>query len=123
MTGGPVTKRHRKNPTTPPAPPERGPARPESGEQSGSTGRDPGAPSNNPGEDGKPGTGANTGQGNYGQSGFGQGGFGKGDGAAPNYQKDVPGRHDPRSHESNRGSGTSGPKEGKDSEKKSTPDS
>src|SRR5687768_4120789 len=102
---GSMTKRHRKTPRT--APEE--PARPEPGEQSGSTGRDTGPPSNNPGVDGKPGTGANTGQGNYGQSGYGQGGFGKGGNDAPNYQKDVPGREDPRSHKSNRGSGAPAP--------------
>lgn len=77
---------------------------PEPGEQSGSAGRDPGPPSDNPGVDGKPGTGDNTGQGNYGQSGFGQGGYRKGGDAVPNYQKDVAGR-DPRSKSSNHGSG------------------
>ncbi len=81
------------------------PARPEPGAQSGSTGRDAGPPSNNPGVDGKPGTGANTGQGNYGQSGYGQGGYRKGGDDAPAYQKDVPGRGAPRSRTSNRGSG------------------
>lgn len=62
---------------------KRKPVRPDPNEQSGSTGRDPGPPSDNPGEDGKPGTGANTGQGNYGQSGYGQNGYGKGPGAKP----------------------------------------
>jgi hypothetical protein len=81
------------------------PARPEPDEQSGSTGRDPGPPSNDTGVDGKPGTGANTGQGNYGQSGLGQGGYSKGGSDTPNYQKDVAGRKVPRSRDSNRGSG------------------
>ena len=54
------------------------PARPAPDDQSGSTGRNPGPPSENPGEDGKPGTGKNTGQGNYGQTGYGQNGYGKG---------------------------------------------
>ncbi len=81
------------------------PAEPEPGERSGSTGRDSGSPSNNPGVDGKPGTGANSGQGNYGQSGYGQGGYRKGGDDAPAYQKDVPGRGAPRSRTSNRGSG------------------
>jgi hypothetical protein len=57
------------------------PKRPDPDEQSGSTGRDPGPPSDDPGEDGKPGTGANTGQGNYGQSGYGQDGYHKGSGS------------------------------------------
>jgi len=97
-----MTKRHRKNPHRPPA---RDPARPEPNEQSGSTGRDPGPASDNPGVDGKPGTGANTGQGSYGQSGYGQGDYRKGGDAASTYQKGVPGRDDARSHTSNIGSG------------------
>jgi hypothetical protein len=83
------------------------PPRPD--EQSGSTGRDPGPPRKNPGVDGKPGTGDNTGQGNYGQSGYGEGGFGKGDAERSSYQKDVPGRLDPGSPDSNRGSGSADP--------------
>jgi hypothetical protein len=88
---------------------------PEANEQSGSTGRNPGPPLDNPGVDGKPGSGANTGQGNYGQSGYGQsgyskGGYGKGGSEkggpeTSSYQKDVPGRLDPDSRSSNRGSG------------------
>jgi hypothetical protein len=97
-----MTKRHRKNPHSPPA---RDPARPDPDEQSGSTGRDPGPSSDNPGVDGKPGTGANTGQGNYGQSGYGQGGYRKGGDSAPTYQKGVPGRDDARSRTSNIESG------------------
>jgi hypothetical protein len=97
-----MTKRYRKNPHLPPA---RDPARPEPNEQSGSTGRDPGPASDNPGVDGKPGTGANTGQGSYGQSGYGQGDYRKGGDAASTYQKGMPGRDDARSHTSNIGSG------------------
>lgn len=97
-----MTKRHQKDSPTTPAPEL---VRPEPGEQSGSAGRDPGPPVDNPGVDGKPGTGANTGQGTYGQSGYGQGNFGKGSDAAPNYQKDGSGRDDGRSKKSNRGSG------------------
>jgi hypothetical protein len=78
---------------------------PDANEQSGSTGRNPGPPLDNPGVDGKPGSGANTGQGNYGQSGYGKGGYQKGGPEAPSYQKDVPGRLDPGSRRSNRGSG------------------
>jgi hypothetical protein len=97
-----MPKQPRKKPSTPA---EKEPPRPAPGEQSGSAGRDPGPPTNNPGVDGKPGSGANTGQGNYGQSGYGQGGYRKGGDANPAYQKSVPGRDDPRSNSSNRGSG------------------
>jgi hypothetical protein len=90
------------------------PKRPEPDEQSGSTGRDPGPPSHDPGEEGKPGTGDNTGQGNYGQSGYGQSGYGKGrydkgDARQSNYQETPPGRDDPDSRDSNRGSGKKDP--------------
>jgi hypothetical protein len=86
------------------------PKRPETDEQSGSTGRDVGPATNNPGVDGKPGTGANAGQGNYGQSGYGQGGYAKGGGGVrPQFQKDVSGRDAARPGSSNRGSGNREP--------------
>lgn len=85
------------------------PKRPEPHEQSGSTGRDTGPAANNPGVDGRPGTGANTGQGNYGQSGYGRGEYAKGGGAKPQYQKDVSGRNDERGTTSNAGSGNREP--------------
>jgi hypothetical protein len=90
------------------------PPRPDPDEQSGSAGRDPGPPRRNPGQEGKPGTGGNSGQGNYGQSGYGQSGYGKGGydkGGQPssNYQEDPPGRDEPDSRDSNRGSGKSDP--------------
>jgi hypothetical protein len=83
--------------------------RPDPEEQSGSAGRDPGPPRDNPGQDGKPGTGDNTGQGNYGQSGYGKGRYDKGGPKQSNYQEDPPGREHPDSQDSNRGSGKEDP--------------
>jgi hypothetical protein len=93
------------------------PVQPPVNDQSGSTGRDTGPPSNNPGVDGKPGTGANTGQGTYGQSGYGQGGFGKGNGVPASHEKDAPGRADPRAKKSNPGSGLPDPAKDEQKEK------
>jgi hypothetical protein len=67
-----------KKPDEPPAP--------DNDEQSGSTGRDPARHRGPSGEDGKPGSGGNSGQGNYGQSGYGKGGYDKGH--RTNYQQD-----------------------------------
>ncbi len=86
-----------KKPVEPPAP--------DPDEQSGSTGRDPGPPREHPGQDGKPGTGENTGQGNYGQSGYGKGRYDKG-GQRTSYQEDEPGRKNPGSGGSNLGTDT-----------------
>jgi hypothetical protein len=80
------------------------PPAPDSNEQSGSTGRDPGPARDRPGQDGKPGTGENTGQGNYGQSGYGKGRYDKG-GHRTSYQEDEPGRRNPGS-DSDLGAGT-----------------
>jgi hypothetical protein len=99
-----MSKRHQEKISHEPQP-----KRPEPNEQSGSTGRDAGPATNNPGVDGKPGTGANAGQGNYGQSGYGHGGYSKGGGAQPEYQKDVSGRDDESGRTSNRGSGNREP--------------
>lgn len=85
------------------------PPRPDPEDQSGSAGRDPGPPRHDPGQDGKPGTGDNTGQGNYGQSGYGKGRYDKGGAGQTNYQEDTPGRERPDSHDSNRGSGSEDP--------------
>lgn len=85
------------------------PPRPDPDDQSGSTGRDPGPPSPDPGQDGKPGTGNNSGQGNYGQSGFGDGRYDKGRRQETNYQEDPSGRSRPDSIDSNRGSGKADP--------------
>jgi hypothetical protein len=83
--------------------------RPDPDDQSGSAGRDPGPPRRNPGQDGNPGTGENTGQGNYGQTGYGNGRYDKGGAKRSNYTDDPPGRDRPGPHDSNRGSGNEDP--------------
>ncbi len=108
QTGSIVWAMPKKTPE-PPAPDV--PA-PDVNEQSGSTGRNPGPPREKPGQDGKPGTGENTGQGNYGQSGYGQFGYGKDPGKGgggdnrTSYQRDEPGRKKPGAGGSNLGADT-----------------